>query len=76
MPFPNKPTQFKKGISGNVSGRPKGAKNLATRLFEQIEENYPNFNVPRSFVKVYCKDKRGITRRDILLCVIAFDISE
>ncbi len=29
---PPKHTQFKKGVSGNKNGRPKGAKNLGTLL--------------------------------------------
>ena len=35
---PPRHTRFKRGESGNPSGRPKGAKNLATVLAETIEE--------------------------------------
>jgi hypothetical protein len=32
MPFPNEPTQFKPGQSGNPSGRPVGARGVASQL--------------------------------------------
>ena len=35
---PPKSTQFKPGQSGNPAGRPKGAKNLATDLREELDE--------------------------------------
>jgi uncharacterized protein DUF5681 len=38
MSFPNKNAQFKKGKSGNPAGRPKGAKNLSTVLYEKCLE--------------------------------------
>ena len=34
---PPKHTQFKKGQSGNPNGRPKGARNLKTDLFEELQ---------------------------------------
>lgn len=36
--FPNKPTQFKPGESGNPKGRPKGT-DLTSRLRRILEEN-------------------------------------
>lgn len=35
---PPKHTQFKRGVSGNPKGRPKGTKNLKTDLLEEISE--------------------------------------
>ncbi len=35
---PPKQTRFKKGQSGNPSGRPKGTKNLKTELMEELQE--------------------------------------
>lgn len=31
-------TRFKKGLSGNPNGRPKGTKNLKTELMEELQE--------------------------------------
>jgi len=36
--FPNKETQFKKGISGNPSGRPKGVISFQDRIRKIVEE--------------------------------------
>ena len=35
---PPKQTQFKKGVSGNPSGRPKGSLNMATVLQRTLSE--------------------------------------
>jgi hypothetical protein len=35
---PPKATQFKRGVSGNPNGRPKGSRNLATDLAAELEE--------------------------------------
>lgn len=35
---PPKHTQFRKGVSGNVKGRPKGSKNLSTILMEAARD--------------------------------------
>jgi Family of unknown function (DUF5681) len=37
---PPKHTQFRKGISGNPRGRPKGSKNLATYLMEAARDQF------------------------------------
>lgn len=38
MPFPNKDTQFKKGVSGNPAGLPKGTKHISTWIQEMSQD--------------------------------------
>ena len=77
MPFPNKSTQFKKGQSGNKTGRPPGAKNFATRLFEAIEDQIWFLDTPprifvRAYVRLYLKDKKRIKKHYITDCFESF----
>jgi len=63
MPFPNEDTQFKEGQSGNLNGRPKGAKNYSTRIKELlagISEDH-DWTSPLAAEKVkiiFSKDKK------------------
>jgi hypothetical protein len=64
MGFPNRETQFKPGRSGNPSGRPKGSRNNAAKLFELIEKTFrkkypgPEDLPPLEFCKAYVRARR------------------
>lgn len=73
MPFPNKKTQFKKGVSGNPKGRPKGSKAKHNQLSDLIKnEDWFEYNIPIKFIKEFCKDKKRITEQDAFDCMDLF----
>src|SRR6266487_1566813 len=56
---PPKQTQFKKGLSGNPHGRPRGAKNLATLLCEALDKKITTVTESG--------DRRKITKREAMI---------
>lgn len=60
--FPSKPNQFRPGESGNLSGRPKGIKNLSTLLKEMLEEEI-DWEDPLNGKRVKYKFKQHINAR-------------
>jgi Family of unknown function (DUF5681) len=57
---PPKHTQFRKGVSGNPNGRPKGSKNLAS-IFRKISEEKVQVNGPKG-LRYISKLEAGITQ--------------
>jgi len=57
---PPKHTQFRKGVSGNPNGRPKGSKNLAS-IFRKISEEKVQVNGPNG-PRYISKLEAGITQ--------------
>jgi hypothetical protein len=57
---PPKHTQFRKGMSGNPKGRPKGSRNLAS-IFRKISEEKVQVNGPKG-PRFITKLEAGITQ--------------